>query len=122
MWLGTNLLLYPLDTDKRTWLQDITFRLSSHSLFQDFIRKKNDELKLQIIFFNQHNCPTATICNGSLRGVVTFNRKTEMKLHSSMTFLSSLELATSCPLNKYVQAEGDRANDIRAFYKKLYQS
>lgn len=34
-----------------------------------------------------------------------------------MTFLSSLELAASCPLNKDIQAVGDTANDSRAFYK-----
>lgn len=34
-----------------------------------------------------------------------------------MTFLSSVELAASCPLNKDIQAEGDRANDSHAFYK-----
>lgn len=34
-----------------------------------------------------------------------------------MTFLSSLELAASCPLNKDIQAEGDRANDSHAFYE-----
>lgn len=34
-----------------------------------------------------------------------------------MTFMSSVELAASCRLNKDVQAEGDRANDSHAFYK-----
>lgn len=34
-----------------------------------------------------------------------------------MTFLSPLELAASCPLNKDIQAQGDGANDSRAFYK-----
>ena len=34
-----------------------------------------------------------------------------------MTFLSSLDLAASRPLNKDIQAEGDKANDSHAFYK-----
>lgn len=43
---------------------------------------------------------------------MTFNRA-----QPSMTFLSSVELAASCPLNKDIQAEGDGANDSHAFYK-----
>lgn len=39
-----------------------------------------------------------------------------MKRHE----LSSLKLAASCPVNNDIQAEGDRANDCHAFYKKLY--
>lgn len=34
-----------------------------------------------------------------------------------MTFLSSHALAASCPVNKDIQAEGDRATDSRAFHE-----